>query len=274
MQLGSILYVAFVLAATSSPTDVEAFMKEFAAKRQGLERVQADFRQTTVFDKDTDEAAGTIFYRAPKRLLMRYEPPNATLMVDNQRFYEYEPEDRQLVIYSVTEPAQADIVFFGFDNDLEALRRSYELILERNDTPEIPYTLHITPRESAKEDAFFRSVTLYLRAEDYLPVRLEVVKEDSTVHTVFQNYKKNPPTDTFVDVLEVPKGTKVIVDDQVQEVVQEEHKRFPLNEVPAASQAVPSGGNAPTPDKPEAAPPVQQRRPTVTETPLPPPSAK
>lgn len=266
-----ILSCACLLAAPES--DVDAFFREFAAKRDGIAALQAAFTQKTILPDETLEAAGTILFVKPRRIVFRTDDPERVTLVDNDRGYEYDPEIRQLQMFDIEANPRADIFFLGFTNDINRLREAYDLTLfDVKDEPKGKRGIRIRPRADSGDEAYFVEVNLYLRDQDFLPHRIHI-QNDAEAQVVIEVAEPDTavrpePKQTQIFVEE---KTKIVENDRVREVVGPGGQWLPdaillPPEPPKAdpAPAPPAAKTAPEADQPPAAP---EEAPAPAETP-------
>ena len=266
-----ILSCACLLAAPES--DVDAFFREFAAKRDGIAALQAAFTQKTILPDETLEAAGTILFVKPRRIVFRTDDPERVTLVDNDRGYEYDPEIRQLQMFDIEANPRADIFFLGFTNDINRLREAYDLTLfDVKDEPKGKRGIRIRPRADSGDEAYFVEVNLYLRDQDFLPHRIHI-QNDAEAQVVIEVAEPDTavrpePKQTQIFVEE---KTKIVENDRVREVVGPGGQWMPdaillPPEPPKAdpAPAPPAAKTAPEADQPPAAP---EEAPAPAETP-------
>lgn len=266
-----ILSCACLLAAPES--DVDAFFREFAAKRDGIAALQAAFTQKTILPDETLEAAGTILFVKPRRIVFRTDDPERVTLVDNDRGYEYDPEIRQLQMFDIEANPRADIFFLGFTNDINRLREAYDLTLfDVKDEPKGKRGIRIRPRADSGDEAYFVEVNLYLRDQDFLPHRIHI-QNDAEAQVVIEvaepdTVVRPEPKQTQIFVGE---KTKIVENDRVREVVGPGGQWMPdaillPPEPPKAdpAPAPPAAKTAPEADQPPAAP---EEAPAPAETP-------
>lgn len=266
-----ILSCACLLAAPES--DVDAFFREFAAKRDGIAALQAAFTQKTILPDETLEAAGTILFVKPRRIVFRTDDPERVTLVDNDRGYEYDPEIRQLQMFDIEANPRADIFFLGFTNDINRLREAYDLTLfDVKDEPKGKRGIRIRPRADSGDEAYFVEVNLYLRDQDFLPHRIHI-QNDAEAQVVIEVAEPDTavrpePKQTQIFVEE---KTKIVENDRVREVVGPGGQWMPdaillPPEPPKAdpAPAPPAAETAPEADQPPAAP---EEAPAPAETP-------
>ena len=243
--------MAFVMAAVAlvaQPDSVDSFYKEFAQRRADISTLRANYTERTVTPEETFESEGVLIYAKPRRIVRRMAPPeNTTLIVDDRRVYQYEPEIKQLVVYRLDDDPRANLLFLGFDSDMDALREAYQVsVFSVEDQASGKKGILIQPKPGDTE-AWFKEVNLYLDDKDLLPYRIRMVNDDdSQVIIEVRDLKKNPALDPSETQAMIAEGTKVIEDDKVVETVAAGGKLVPGNLADAA-QAAPA-----TPEVPAA----------------------
>ena len=271
-----ILSCACLLAAPES--DVDAFFREFAAKRDGIAALQAAFTQKTILPDETLEAAGTILFVKPRRIVFRTDDPERVTLVDNDRGYEYDPEIRQLQMFDIEANPRADIFFLGFTNDINRLREAYDLTLfDVEGEPKGKRGIRIRPRADSGDEAYFVEVNLYLRDQDFLPHRIHI-QNDAEAQVVIEVAEPDTavrpePKQTQIFIEE---KTKIVENDRVREVVGPGGQWLPdaillPPERPKAdpAPAPPAAETAPEADQPPAAPgeaPAPAEKPEAAKT--------
>ena len=221
---------ALATVCTAAPdADVDAFLKEFSAKRDGVVALDAAFTQKTKLPDEELTTKGSLIFIKPRRIIFHTDDPERTTLVDDRSGYEYDPEIKQLQIFDIEDNPQADIFFLGFNSNTETLRKAYDLTLF--DIPNDPRGKHgikIKPKAQSKEQAYFIEVNLYLRDEDYLPYRIHIRNdEESEVSIEVESINKTfRPTPQLTQIF-LPQDTKVVQNDRVVETVEAGGKRVP-----------------------------------------------
>ena len=222
--------VLLVLSAISAdPGDVDTFLKEFTAKREGVVALDAEFSQRNVLPDEKIETEGTLLFVHPRRILFHTNDPDRTTLVDDRRGYEYDAEIKQLQIFDIEDNPQADIFFLGFSSNTDNLRKAYDLSLfTTSDDPRGARGLTIRPKQDSKEQAYFLEVQIYLRDEDYLPYRIHIMndKESEVFIDVKSINKEVRPSPQMTQIF-LPEHTKVVDNDRVVETVGPGGKRIP-----------------------------------------------
>jgi outer membrane lipoprotein-sorting protein len=251
--LSAILALA-ALAAAETP-EFEAFFKEFQTKRATIHAVAANFSEESHLPEETYTAAGRLFFAQPRRLLRNtLTPDKSVLLLDGRYAYQYEEEVKQCVIHDLKDQPESRILFLGFDGDLEALRKAYDVSLfaaAGDEAREGKYGILVKPYAEDLDTALFVEARFYLRDADYLPWRIQVVHDEHT-HTDLRitDYRINPALDPAETQVLLPEGTSVIENDRIVLTVGPGGKRYPES--------------APPPREPE--------RPAVDVRPLEPPA--
>ena len=206
-----------LLSSAAASDDFEAFFKDFAAKRDTIVTLEAHFLQKTILPEEILTTEGTLFYGRPRRIRFETANPNRSTLIDGGYAYEYEPELKQLLIYSMADSPQSNIFFLGFDNDTEAMRKNYDLErFEPEKNAPGDTGILIRPKAEAAEEAGFKEVRLYLREEDYLPVRIFIVNdEENRLCLDIDEMKKNAASTPEQSQIFIAEGTKIIENDRV-----------------------------------------------------------
>ncbi len=277
----------FVLAACTAAPDanIDAFFKDFSAKRDGVVALDAAFTQKTKLPEEELATKGTLTFIKPRRIIFHTEDPDRTTLVDDRSGYEYDPEIKQLQIFDIEDNPQADIFFLGFNSNTETLRKAYDIALfDITDDPRGKHGIKIRPKADSKEQAYFVEVSLFLRDEDYLPYRIHIRNDaESQVTIEVESINKAfRPTPQLTQIF-LPQDTKVVQNDRVVETIAEGGKRVPdailmppepgiLRPVEMKSEAsVALPPPPPLPAAPAAAPaPAPAPTPTPVAAPAPP----
>lgn len=245
-MMGVILLMA-VGAAAADGADVDAFFAEFVKKRDNVITLQARFVQESVVPEETRQTPGTIVYVRPKRIVFRYEAPDPTYLVDDLRVFEYLPDAKQLRILTLEDTPQTEALFLGFDEDTQRLREGYDVaLIDTAGEPAGARALHLRPKKGAEEDAPFKECTLYLRAEDYLPYRIEEIgDEDSRITIRITDYAINQAIESGAAQIDLAEGTSVVEADRIVETIGPGGKRVP--EAPKIPSLAPRPTETPAP---------------------------
>ena len=265
----------FALAAcTAAPeVDIDAFFKEFSAKRDGVVALDASFTQKTKLPDEELTTKGSLTFIKPRRIIFHTEDPDRTTLVDDRSGYEYDPEIKQLQIFDIEDNPQADIFFLGFNSNTETLRKAYDLTLfDITDDPRGGHGIKIKPKADSKEQAYFIEVNLYLRDEDYLPYRIHIRNDaESQVFIDVESINKAfRPTPQLTQIF-LPQDTKVVENDRVVETVGPGGKRVPdaILMPPEPGTLLPGEAKVELPAKPSVALPPPPPLPAPAAQPAP-----
>ena len=228
-----LILAAFIAAPENDAFDT--FFKDFSAKRDDIQTLEARFKQENKTPEETRATGGSVVYVKPRRIVFRYEKPEvgATYVIDGYRAYEYIPEIEQVEIRDIGDNPQAEIFFLGFENNADALREAYNLELfdpqgTAESAPGATKGLAIRPKPQEDQPVPFKEVRLYLREIDYLPVRIHVINdEDSEALIDISDFRINEPLDPSRAQVGVPVGTKIVENDRLVETVDIEGRRLP-----------------------------------------------
>lgn len=240
------------MAAPDGPPSFDAFFKEFAKKRDGIQVLEARFTQETVSPEETIEAGGSIVYVKPRRIVFRYDQPKEgpAYLIQDGKAYEFEADIRQLQIYDLQDSPQTEVFFLGFDQNTASLREHYDVsVFDSDDKPNGSKGILIRPKGKEEEFGRFREVRLFLRDQDYLPYRIHIVNDDeSKVHIAVSDIVVNGKLDLAKTQIALPAGTKIIENDALVETVGPGGKTVPANAAVAVeSLDRPAPAEAPKP---------------------------
>lgn len=225
----TVLVFLTALAAADATTDVDAFFEEFARKRDGIATLEAQFVQEDVVPDETLRTAGTLVYVKPKRVVIRYQDPEPTYIVDGLRLYEYAPDLKQLQIYDLEDNPQTEVLFLGFDDDTERLRQAYDVeLFEPTDEPAGARGVILRAKAADDEETYVEKVTLLLRGQDYLPYRIHVEHDDESHVTIrLHAFAVNGPLRPSQTQILLPEGVAIIEHEEKVETVGEGGKAVP-----------------------------------------------
>ncbi len=203
-------------ATLAAPDEFDDFFKEFAAKRAGIQILEADIEERTFEFDEVNLRTGHVVFGQPRRIIFRYDNDEPTVMVDDRRVYEYDPLEEQLQIYDIDDSPESAIFFLGFDSDPGALREAYDVRLFTTKNDQGNQGIIIRPFKENMENAPFQEVSIYLRDEDFLPYMILInLDDDAKMRTEFSNFKTNqaiPPSKTQ---LRIPADTRIIENGEV-----------------------------------------------------------
>jgi outer membrane lipoprotein-sorting protein len=223
------LLLLSALGAAEAPDSLDEFFERYAKQRDGVRVLEARFSQKNLLPgEDISGTQGTLFYARPRRIVLRTDDPETVTLVDGDKYYEYDAEFKQLVIYSLESEATADVFFLAFDQDTASLRKNYLVDMLRRDDPRGHDGILIRPKREEGSTPPFEEVSVFLRESDMLPYEVRIAHDaDSQVFFYISEYVVNGDTAPEKSQLVLPEGTKVIENDVVIETVGTGGKRIP-----------------------------------------------
>ena len=231
--------VSLVFASVIAPAlelgaddEVDAFLKEFVAKRERMQDYSANFKQTkvsTLFD-ETEVSTGRVYYKRPGKILWDYRSPDVMKVLVKERVLSiYIEELEQLEIYDFTKEKKLRGLFLGFDESPEELKELYDISLLESENDHRGACVKLEPKTEDLR-AYFDSVTIWLRQKDFaiykiLIVDPKVYPEDEAQDTTLielGGIKVNRGVREDLFTIEVPEGTEIIRQPVGEEQFEEE----------------------------------------------------
>lgn len=211
----SFLHAGRVLAALiltfsahiASAADVAAGRQKVEGFLQGLQSLQAQFKQTLT-DRNgqtVEEASGTLAIRRPDRFRWDYRQPNAQLIVaDGARIWLYDADLEQVTVRKLDDTLSATpaMLLSGQGN----LQDNFKVTQAAQEDG----TLWVR-MEPKRDDTDFKWVRLGF-AGDTLKFMQLADKLGQTTHLEFAQLERNPPIDPSRFTFTVPPGADVIGD--------------------------------------------------------------
>lgn len=228
-------------AAGAEPGAFDAFFSEFARKRDGIRTLEARFTQESVVSDETIESKGTVVYAKPRRIVFRYDDPDPSYLLDGLRAYEYAPDLKQCQSFDLEDNPQTKVFFLGFEQDATEFQKAYDVeVFDPENEPEGAKGIRLRPKTADKDEAYFEQVTLYLRAEDYLPYRIHIVNDaDSQVTIKVSDFVVNGDLGDHGAQLRLPEGTAVVDQDRLLDTVGPEGAWIPEDTSPIETVTLP-----------------------------------
>lgn len=213
--MGAALLV-LVAALSADPPEFDAFFKQFAEKRSGIQVLEAQIVERTSQFEEVSNRSGRVVFGKPRRIVFRYSEADPVMLIDDRRVYEFDPQEEQLQIYDIDDSPEASIFFLGFDDNPGALREAYDVRLFSVENEQGTQGIAIKPFKENQENAPFQEVSIYLRNSDFLPYRIHITFDDDTwMVTEFSNYKVNQGLEPSETQIRVPAGTRIIENGEV-----------------------------------------------------------
>jgi len=214
--IAPLLYASAMAATDASASDdkVEAFLKEFVAKREKLDDYSARFTQTkvsTLFD-EKEVSKGRVYYLRPGRIMWDYRSPDVMkVLVKGRVLSIYIEELEQLEIYDFTKEKKMRGLFLGFDESPDELKEMYEITLVDSGRGESGKCVELVPKT---EDLliYFTSVKIWLRSEDFAIYRILIVDPEEEGYTGIElsRISVNRGVGAELFDIQVPEGTEIV----------------------------------------------------------------
>jgi outer membrane lipoprotein-sorting protein len=247
------------LAQAEIPPSAEAFFDEMARRRQNISALRARFimyNQTPDFE---DEGVGRLLYVRPRRIIFRIVDPNEpdvvqeAYLIEQDRLYEYLRELEQLQIARLAGSGDMEALFAAFEDDPEQLRAHYDVAVfpPGDEARRAAFGVLLTPKPADDGTApIFERIRLYLRDEDYLPTKVQIVNgPESTTTLVFDDFEVNPELERGETQIALPKGATVVDEEEHVRMVEKRIEYIPGPKVaqpsPAANPSARAGGARP-----------------------------
>jgi outer membrane lipoprotein-sorting protein len=212
-------------AQTGTPAD--AFMDRLAESRAEVTVFRAEFLMENRTADDARTSPGRLLYVRPRRLVMRVLDQETlgddlTYIIDGASVYEQDHALDQVSVYERQASHDLEALFAAFESDLGQLRAHYDIELfdPGDEAVRAAHGVVLRPRPEEGVQPMFERVRIFLRADDYLPVRIHIVNnaESDTVLTLSE-LEVNGPVAEYEDRIRATPGMKIIVNDTDIETV-------------------------------------------------------
>lgn len=195
--------------------DVDGFLANLESRRGKMESYSARFVQTKTLDLfgETKISTGTILYKAPQRMIWKYQTPDRTqMLLERESVSFYFPELEQIEIYPVERGGGASGFFFAFEAGAEELKEGFEISIGAS-TDEKTNRVDLAPRAGSIADQV-SGITLWLDRSDYFPrkIRIREISGDTT-RVEFSEIAVNEPIADNEMQFDAPEGTTIIEND-------------------------------------------------------------
>jgi outer membrane lipoprotein-sorting protein len=194
--------------------DVDSFLRDMENKRGKVETYSARFVQVktiALFD-ETKTSTGTLLYKAPQKMIWKYETPDKTQMrIEAESVAFYFPELEQIEVYPIKESGGASGFFSAFETGAEELKKNFEV--SAYVATDSIYRVELVPK-SEPVSSQISQITLWLKVSDYLPRKMRIleISGDSTAIDMSEIRINEPIADDELE-FDAPKGTTIIEGD-------------------------------------------------------------
>lgn len=200
-----LLIVLFVAPKATHAQEADEILRRLEEKYQATQALKADFTQTTTsaFSDAARTFRGTLLLQGDR---YRVETDQQTVVTNGETTWIYTPAREQVIIsdYEKDETAFVPSEFFYHYHDRFAVT-SMETVEQKGTTY---YILQMKPE---KANAFYRAITLRVRARDALITRLKVKNANGT-QMVFDlgNVEFGPPISASAFTFSPPSEAEII----------------------------------------------------------------
>ena len=194
--------------------NVDCFLQDMESKRGKVETYAAKFVQvkTIVLFEESKMSSGVLLYKAPQKMIWKYEEPDKTQMrIEAESVAFYFPELEQIEIYPIGESGGTSSFFSAFETGAEELKHKFEVSVYAAE--ENVYRVELVPR-SEPVSSQVSQITLWLEASDYLPRKMRIleVSGDSTAIELSEIRTNEPMADDELE-FDAPEGTTIVKSD-------------------------------------------------------------
>jgi outer membrane lipoprotein carrier protein len=208
----AMMAMAFVdVGAEANGIDVDGYLRDFESGRGTIATYAADFVQIkmlTLFD-ETKVSSGRLFYKAPERMIWKYETPDRTQMrVERDVVSFYFPALEQIERCPLGDSGSASPMFYVFEASADELMKSFDISIGVG--AEQVNRIDLVPKQDPLASQFER-IILWLGKSDYLPrkVTIREVTGDTT-EIQFSNIRVNEAITDEEMQFDAPEGTPVV----------------------------------------------------------------
>lgn len=198
-------FVLFFGQSTVVAQDGPELLERLRAKYESIDALRAEFTQTMTSEySDAEESfEGTVILDGNR---YRVEAGRNTFVTNGEVTWIYDTAKNQVLINDYVEDETAfslNDFFFKSNQDYEVASAE-----EATHDGEAHHVLHLAPK---REDAFFSEVTIWMRDEDALATRLEVLDVNGTRMAFrLDNIELNPPVSDDMFTFTPPEGAEVV----------------------------------------------------------------
>lgn len=209
--VATLIVFSFHSGTYGNGMDVDGFLRDFEEHRGGVTTYSARFVQTKTLELfgETKVSTGSVLYKAPQRIIWKYEAPDRTQMrIERESVSFYFPELEQIEIYPAAQGKDASGLFFAFEATAAQLRDNFEISLGASEESVCRVELEPKSQSGALPVA---GITLWLGRSDYLPRKI-LIREgsgDSTMIELSAIHVNEPIGDEEME-FDAPEGTRII----------------------------------------------------------------
>jgi outer membrane lipoprotein carrier protein len=198
-------------SAYANGDDVDRFLNDFEENRGKIETYSGKFVQKRTLDLfgETRISTGNLLYKAPQKMIWKYETPDIMQMrVAREAVSFYFPDLEQIEIYPSNGNTGDSGFFFAFEATGDDLKKSFEITVSdgKNKTRRID----LLPKSGALSSQL-AAITLLLDESNYLPREILIREKMGDSTTIeLSDIKVNEPIADDEMEFNAPEGTTII----------------------------------------------------------------
>lgn len=199
------LFVLFCGHTSAQAQDANALIERLEARYNAVSALQADFTQTmsSAYSDLNESFSGTLLLQGPR---YRVETAHQTLVTDGKVTWIYNEPENQVLINQNDESEDG----FSIDRLFTDYSERYDVknVRTENLSGRSHFVLELTPKDP---ESFFAEVTVWMRGDDSIISRLEVVDQnETTMRFDLKNVSFDPAFDSNTFTFNPPQGAEVI----------------------------------------------------------------
>ncbi|MCF6157486.1 MAG: outer membrane lipoprotein carrier protein LolA [wastewater metagenome] len=202
---------------TSGQKDRDEVLNEMEKANSNFKTLTADitFTRTISLLESTDTSKGTLRYKKPKMLYLKFYPPrNEINIIDGKYLWVYRPDERQVEKYHIgggQSGKDVNFLAFGYEESVMAAKKNYKITLlgTRKEGKQRFYILGLSPKDPESQ---YSDIRLWVEEGFWLPGKIELYESGGEVVNIieFNNIKLNKSISNKIFLFEAPRGVEVI----------------------------------------------------------------
>ncbi len=198
-------------SARANGVDADSFLHTLETQRGKVDTFAARFvqKKTLALFDEQKTSAGAVFYKAPRRMIWKYETPdNTQMLIDGRAVSFYFPELKQIEVYPL-EQGGASGFFFAFEATADEIEKNFDVSVDCGGAERLS-RLELSPKSDPLASEL-KSITLWLGESDYLPRKIRINEISGDVTDIeLTDVRLNEPIADEELKFDAPEGTEVI----------------------------------------------------------------
>jgi len=193
-------------AANANSKHAKEIIKKVQKKYKELQSLKADFEQEFIWQLagETQTVKGLLYLSTGNHY--RIETDAQTIVTNGTTVWIYSEPDNQVIIDSMDKSEENSLpkdLLFQYSEEYNP-----ELVGEEKLNGDKIYVLHLLPKD---EDAFIRSMKIWVDASSWLTVKVEQVDINDNINTyIIGNIKENLQLEDSLFNFEIPEDCEVV----------------------------------------------------------------